>query len=76
MTPAERRTGGQAGTAVLMKWSGDDWRLCGRVAANLRGHGHMTSVQKGEGGGWLKSDQRKGRCADLVLTRGGRGLKS
>ena len=31
---SERRTGA-GGQAVLMKWSGDDWRLCGRVVAKL-----------------------------------------
>ena len=30
---------------------------------------------EGEGGGCLISDQRKGGCVDLVLTRGGRGSK-
>ena len=30
---------------------------------------------EGEGGGWLNSDQRRGGCVDLVLTRGGRGSK-
>ena len=31
---------------------------------------------KGEGGGWLNSDQRKGGCVDLVLTRGREGVKN
>ena len=30
---------------------------------------------EGEGGGWLNSDQRKGGCVNLVLTRG-RGQES
>ena len=29
-----------------------------------------------EGGGWLISDERKGGCVDLVLTRGRGGPKS
>ena len=29
--------------------------------------------REGEAGGWLISDERKGGCVDLVLTRGGGG---
>ena len=29
--------------------------------------------RKGEGGGWSISDERKGGCVDLVMTRGGGG---
>ena len=32
--------------------------------------------REGEGGGWPISDERKGGCVDLVLTRGGGGPKS
>ena len=31
----------------------------------------MTSVERGREGGWPISDERKGGCVDLVLTRGG-----
>ena len=31
--------------------------------------------REGEGGGCPISDERKGGCVDLVLTRGGRGSK-
>ena len=30
----------------------------------------------GEGGGWLNSDQRKGGCVNLVLTRGREGVQN
>ena len=35
----------------------------------------MTSALRGEGGGWPISDQRKGGCVDLLLTRGREGVK-
>ena len=31
---------------------------------------------EGEGGGWLNSDQRKGGCVDLILTREREGVKN
>ena len=32
--------------------------------------------REGEGGGWSISDERRGGCVDLVLTRGGEGVQN
>ena len=32
--------------------------------------------KEGEGGGWPISDERRGGCVDLVLTRGREGVKN
>ena len=32
--------------------------------------------REGEGGGWPISDERKGGCVDLVLTRGREGVQN
>ena len=38
----------------------------------------MTSLERerGEEGGWPISDERKGGCVDLVLTRGREGVQN
>ena len=47
------------------------------VVVNFYRKGPFTNdvSREGEGGGWPISDERKGGCVDLVLTRGGRGSK-
>ena len=45
---------------------------------NIYNKGPFTNDvrREGEGGGWPISDQRKGGCVDLVLTRGREGVQN
>ena len=45
--------------------------VCGLQESKGKGPFTNDVSREGEGGGWPISDERKGGCVDLVLTRGG-----
>ena len=50
--------------------------MCDPECLTVKGPFTNDVSREGEGGGWPISDERKGGCVDLVLTRGREGVQN